>query len=202
MSVRTSMARRRRVAEQTHADRSPIAEPASSVCGRGDQHLVLVPIVPPLLNLQGMPMADDWPLQDGVELGALPSAVPCARQRTRQVLWEWGLEASDQVELIVTELMTNAVKASQSDQRIASIRLWLLSDKQRVAILVWDNNPRLPARIDAALDAESGRGLLLVEALSTRWGSYAHPDWGGKVVWCEISLESPGGEPGLPEAPG
>ena len=145
-------------------------------------------------------MADDWPLQDFIELGALPSAVPCARQRTRQVLWEWGLEASDQVELIVTELMTNAVKASESVQSLAPVRLWLLSDKQRVTILVWDNNPRLPVRVDAGLDAESGRGLLLVEALSTQWGSYPHPDWGGKVVWCEVSLESPGGEPGFPGA--
>ena len=145
-------------------------------------------------------MAEDWPLQDFVELGALPSAVPCARQRTRQVLWEWGLEAFDQVELLVTELMTNAVKASQSVDCLAPVRLWLLSDKQRVAILVWDNNPRSPVRIDAAAEAESGRGLLLVEALSAQWGSYAHPEWGGKIVWCEVVLESSGEKP--PEFPG
>ena len=36
-------------------------------------------------------MNDRWPLQDFLELGALISAVPCARLHARQVLWEWGI---------------------------------------------------------------------------------------------------------------
>jgi hypothetical protein len=35
--------------------------------------------------------ADPWPLQSHLELGALPTAVPCARLHARQMLWEWGL---------------------------------------------------------------------------------------------------------------
>jgi len=35
-------------------------------------------------------MADEWPLRSYLELGALPSAVPCARLHAKQVLWEWG----------------------------------------------------------------------------------------------------------------
>jgi hypothetical protein len=56
---------------------------------------------------------DQWPLQDFLELGALPSAVPCARLHARLVIQEWGLATlADHVELLVSELMTNAVHAS------------------------------------------------------------------------------------------
>jgi hypothetical protein len=56
----------------------------------------------------GVPMTSGWPLQSYLELAALPSAVPCARLHTRQVLWEWGLgAAAETVELLVSELVTN-----------------------------------------------------------------------------------------------
>lgn len=58
-------------------------------------------------------MADDWPLEDSVELGALDSGIPCAWARTRQVLWKWGLGNADAVDLLVTELLINVVKAAQ-----------------------------------------------------------------------------------------
>ena len=47
----------------------------------------------------------------------------------------------------------------------------------------WDADPRPPVRVDAGGDAESGRGLLLVEALSQQWGSYVPAQMGGKAVW-------------------
>ena len=56
----------------------------------------------------------DWPFQSYLELGALPSAVPCARLHARQVLWEWGTKTlADPVELVVSELVTNALQASE-----------------------------------------------------------------------------------------
>jgi len=129
-------------------------------------------------------MADDWPLQDFLELGALPSAVPSARLHARQLLWEWGLtNFSETVELLLTELMTNAVKASQSLEWPFPVRLWLLSDKARILILVWDANHQPPVRMDAGEEAEGGRGLLLVEALSDQWNWYDPPEKGGKMVW-------------------
>jgi len=48
--------------------------------------------------------------------------------------------------------------------------------------MVWDANPKPPVRIDPADDAESGRGLLLVDAIAARWDWYALPDAGGKVI--------------------
>jgi len=68
-------------------------------------------------------------------------------------------------------LVTNAVAASRSVARGLPVRLWLLCDKARVLIVVWDGCPQAPVRIDAGGDEESGRGLLLVETISGQWGS-------------------------------
>ncbi len=133
-------------------------------------------------------MAAEWPLRDFIEFGALPGAVPCTRLHARQVLWEWGAAPlTNSAELVVSELMTNAVAASQFAGFVLPVRLWLLSDKTRVLILIWDSNPQPPVRAGSGDEAESGRGLVLVEAVSTRWGSYPTPGLGGKVVWalCE-----------------
>jgi len=54
-----------------------------------------------------------WPLRSYLELGALPTAVPCARLHARQLVWEWGLNGlAANTELLVSELVTNAVKAT------------------------------------------------------------------------------------------
>ncbi len=139
----------------------------------------------------------DWPFQSCLELGALPSAVPCARLHSRQVLWEWGLLAlADPVELIVSELVTNGLRASEglTGSRYAGrwtpgvppLRLWLHADDQRIVIQVWDGNDKLPNRQVANVGAESGRGLLLVEAMSATWGSYRVEGSTGKVVWALV----------------
>jgi len=134
-------------------------------------------------------MAEDWPLQTFLELGPLPTAVPCARLHVRQLLWEWGITAlNDQVELVVCELVTNALKATWALEWISPVRFWLLSDQARVLILVWDANTQPPVRVTASEEDEGGRGLLLVETLSAKWDWYVHD--GGKVVWalCEVGV--------------
>ena len=135
------------------------------------------------------PFAAGWPLQSFLELGAFPGAVPCARLHARQVLWEWGLPTlSDSSELVIAELVTNAVQISRAAMQGAPppIRLWLVSDKAQVVILVWDASPITPVAVHASEDAETGRGLLLVEAVSERWGHFTC-DGGGKVVWAVMS---------------
>jgi anti-sigma regulatory factor (Ser/Thr protein kinase) len=145
----------------------------------------------------GMSMRGDWPLCSYLELGLLPGAVPCARLHAKHVLWEWGLSGlSDSVELLVSEIVTNAIRVSQSIIHVTSVRLWLRSDKSHVLLLVWDGNPRPPARIDAAGDSERGRGLLLVDTISDRWNWYRPDDMDGKIVWAEVSLISPDEMPG------
>ena len=129
-----------------------------------------------------------WPLHAALPLGALPTAPGCGRAWTRQVLREWGLDRlADNTELLVSELTTNAVQAS-APIADAAIGLWLASDCERAVILVWDPSPQPLAPVNPGQDAEDGRGLLLVQALSLQWGWYLPPSTSpgghtGKVVW-------------------
>ena len=129
------------------------------------------------------------PLQTRLELHALPTAVACARGHARSVALEWGLpDLADTLALLVSELMTNAVRASAglAASEPPVVRLWLVCDQASVVIHVWDPSTQMPARRDAGPDAEGGRGLLVVDALGTDWGAYRTDD--GKVVWVMISL--------------
>jgi anti-sigma regulatory factor (Ser/Thr protein kinase) len=133
--------------------------------------------------------ASTWPLQSYLELGALPGAVPCARLHARHVLWEWNLKGlGESAELVVSELVTNAIQASRTAGRHLPVRLRLLSDQARVVIHVWDSSPDPPQPAQAGDTDESGRGLLLVEAMSTAWDWYSHD--GGKVVRATLEAES------------
>jgi hypothetical protein len=147
---------------------------------------------------QRLATMNDWPLKSYLGLGALPSAASCARLHAKHRLWEWGLEDfSDSVELVVSELITNGLKASVGliGSRIGGkwrpgvppIRLWLCSDKERVLIQVWDGNDRMPEAENDDPLGESGRGLLLVEALCVDWGTFRPEGDSGKVVWGVIA---------------
>jgi hypothetical protein len=139
----------------------------------------------------------EWPFQSYLELGPWPSAVPCARLHAKQVIWEWELQAlADSVELIVSELVTNGVRASEGlvgsryggdwTPGAPPLRVWLHGQQRQVAIQVWDANDQAPTRQATDLGAEGGRGLLLVESLSTAWGLYVPPASSGKVVWAVV----------------
>jgi hypothetical protein len=67
--------------------------------------------------------------------------------------------------------------------------LWLVSDRAQVVIFVWDASPLPPLPGDVGEDAESGRGLLIVQAVSERWGWDSPPGMGGKVVWAVAGPE-------------
>jgi anti-sigma regulatory factor (Ser/Thr protein kinase) len=153
--------------------------------------------IPPFMTRQGRGLSDRWPLQDFLELGALVSAVPCARLHARQVLWEWGIgHLGDSAELVVTELTTNAVRASREMAQAAAVRLWLLSDSAQILILVWDASPQPPVLLGVTSEAEHGRGLMLVEAVSGQWGWSSRVDGGGKFVWAIVRLCLTPGRPG------
>jgi anti-sigma regulatory factor (Ser/Thr protein kinase) len=133
--------------------------------------------------------ASSWPLMTYLELAALPAAVPCFRMHAKAVALEWGLPAlADTVELIVSELVTNSVRAAGHSRggglTVAVIRLWLFCDLHRVLIRVWDGSRQMPVRQDARPDEESGRGLMLVEHLSSGWGAHFEAD--GKIVWALV----------------
>lgn len=143
-----------------------------------------------------MTVATPWASRrSALVLGALPTAVPCARLHARQVLWEWGLsESAETAELLLSELVTNAVQAAQATVNDLPVNVRLSADRDRLLIEVWDSNgqppvPRVLENDFPALDAESGRGLFLVETLSERWGWYPTRNPEGKVTWCELGRD-------------
>jgi anti-sigma regulatory factor (Ser/Thr protein kinase) len=169
-----------------------MTHPASRRAGavQGPQHpaLGLEPSsgVGPALHLD-QPVPYPRPRRSYLELGALPTAVPCARLHARHLLWEWGLDAcAPDAELLVSELVTNAVTATAEHSDGAAVRLQLSGDSTRVLIEVWDADPRPPAPKDPDPHEEGGRGLFLVAALSARWDWYPTQEPAGKVIWCEL----------------
>jgi len=126
--------------------------------------------------------AAQWPYHSFLSLGALPGAVPCARLHTTAVLWEWGMEAmAHAAELAVSELVTNAVRAATNAQNarppgppagLPVVGLRLAGDRLRLLVEVSDHDPGPPVPTAVDPERDGGRGLLLVEAVSERWGYY------------------------------
>lgn len=119
---------------------------------------------------------------------SLPSTPRWARALARDTLRGWALEdVVDTVELLLSELVTNAVKAGEPD---GVVRVWIRATCDRVRIEVADGCAGRPHVDDPGPDTEGGRGLLLVSSISADWGSYPVPFPSGratgKVVWCEI----------------
>jgi hypothetical protein len=149
---------------------------------------------PALQPGQELVRMQEWPLRSHLELRARPASVRSARRHAKNMLHVWRTTAlADTVELLVSEIITNAVRASahithqQGETgrapRTLRMRLWLTSNRHSVLIQVWDDDHHHPVRQDVELDAEAGRGLLLVETLSTKWGCYAPDGHDGKIVW-------------------
>src|SRR5258708_1525033 len=139
------------------------------------------------------PHHERWPLRDTLILGAVADAVPLARAHMRQLLSGWGrAEQSPDAGVVVSELVTNAVAASAERRPAAApVLLWLGSDSYCLLLAVADVSPQPPVRLNLGPDAEGGRGLALVEALSSRWGWHPASITGlKKVVWAEWRLPS------------
>ncbi|MFJ7202040.1 SpoIIE family protein phosphatase [Streptomyces sp. NPDC098789] len=104
-----------------------------------------------------------------------------ARRFARRALTRWGLEElSDSLELLVSEVVTNAVRYAE---RPVTLRL-LRTDVLRCE--VGDDSPQLPRQRRARDTDEGGRGLFLVNRMAKRWGATRLSS--GKVVWFELAL--------------
>ncbi|MFJ8657752.1 SpoIIE family protein phosphatase [Streptomyces sp. NPDC093795] len=144
--------------------------------GHGEDDIALL-----MARIQGLPAeaVGDW------RLPREPRSVGRARELARTQLAAWGLEPLvDTVELLVSELVTNALRYGEGE-----IRLRLLRDRTLVCE-VWDAGLVQPRRRRAKDTDEGGRGLQLVGLLSSSWGSRRTPR--GKTVWFELAL--PDGE--------
>jgi anti-sigma regulatory factor (Ser/Thr protein kinase) len=101
----------------------------------------------------------------------------------RTVAVEGVVGSSNQViELLTGELVSNAVQHGPTD---GDLRVGVRVDGARVRVSVRDEGPDQPRLEHLDVAAPGGRGLVLVEALSTAWGTVVHAD-GGKTVWFEV----------------
>jgi serine phosphatase RsbU (regulator of sigma subunit)/anti-sigma regulatory factor (Ser/Thr protein kinase) len=122
---------------------------------------------------------------DRIVTWALPSELTSAsRARTviRRPLRRWGLtDLLPTAELLVSELVTNAVRYAQG-----KIELRLVKENDALFCEVLDDSAALPRLRHPDDSDERGRGLQVVSQLAQRWG--ARRAASGKVVWCELPL--------------
>ncbi|MFF5185553.1 ATP-binding protein [Streptomyces sp. NPDC000345] len=151
---------------------------------------------------QGLPPLDPAAVSNAASC-ALPArleAVREARQFTRRTLGQWDVgDRLDDVCLVVSELVTNALRHGLSDTAVLpadpnpAVRLHLMRWTERLVCAVRDPSRDSPLpREEEDFSAESGRGLFLVDSFTDGWGW--HPlsgSLGGKVVWALFRLYTP-----------
>ncbi|MBD0740426.1 ATP-binding protein [Streptomyces sp. CBMA29] len=129
-------------------------------------------------------------MPSGFLVPADEAEVATARRKVVEVVRDWEMtqpdELLDDVALLTTEVVTNAIRHTRAACAVA-VR-WTGT---RVRVEVTDVDPRRPSPREEAADAEDGRGLLLIASLSADWGCEEVP--AGKVVWFEV--EPPQAEP-------
>jgi anti-sigma regulatory factor (Ser/Thr protein kinase) len=117
------------------------------------------------------------------EVPATGSACGVGRRFVADALRDWGLpEPVVEVSLLVTsELVANAVNHAPPPGYLR-----LRAGDERVLIEVSDAAVTEPRMVLPGEAVAGGRGLLLIDRLTTRWGWDSRPP--GKIVWCEVSL--------------
>lgn len=116
-----------------------------------------------------------------LDLAADPTVVAEARDLTTRQLTAWGMEeAAFTTELVVSELVTNAIRYAR-----APIRLRLIRDRSLICE-VSDGSSTSPHLRRARTSDEGGRGLFIVAHLTEHWGTRYTP--GGKTIWAEQAI--------------
>jgi CheY-like chemotaxis protein len=111
-------------------------------------------------------------------LPSVAASAGTARRFVREAIDAAAEEVMADVELLVSELVINAVVHASSAPRVDIV---LGRDSYRVE--VYDDDPTLPELRDPGVHDRGGRGILLLDRLASRWG--AEPHGTGKVVWFE-----------------
>lgn len=130
--------------------------------------------------------------QAELTLPGVPSSVTLARHFVQDELMNWGLaNLIWTATLLVSELAANSTLHARTD---FTVRV-ALTDTLRIEVT--DGSLRTPTQRQYGADAVTGRGLLLVEELASRWGIRELPQ--GKTVWVELFVPPVGGRRTTPQ---
>ncbi|MBL1113577.1 ATP-binding protein [Streptomyces sp. 110] len=118
------------------------------------------------------------------------SSVPRARALLHAVLGSWGAgpDALQTGELVLSELVTNALRVRVPSDRLVGVRIARLVDEGLLRLEVSDAGDGKPEVRQPGEDETGGRGLQLVEAMAHRWGYEARACGIGKIVWAELKV--------------
>lgn len=119
-----------------------------------------------------------------ISLSAGPAAAAEARRHVRAAIEAWAVSADPYVaELLTSELVTNAIRHAGG-----SVKLLATCTCGQLRVYVHDSSRDWATPLDASVDAENGRGLMLVASMATQWGCYRTS--AGKVVYFTLELET------------
>jgi anti-sigma regulatory factor (Ser/Thr protein kinase) len=119
-----------------------------------------------------------------IRLTAGPAAAAEARGHVRSAICAWDLPVDQDVAILLTsELVTNAIRHETGK----TVMMTITCSGDELRVDVYDTSCFMPVLVDAAGDAEAGRGLMLVATLSAEWGFYRTP--AGKAVYFTLAFE-------------
>src|SRR6516225_6284778 len=119
-----------------------------------------------------------------VRLTAGPAAAAEARRQVQAAIRTWDIPVDLHVAVLLTsELVTNAIRHEVT----GIVMLAITCSCGQLRVDVHDTSRVLPMRVDAPVDAEAGRGLMLVTTLSAEWGFYRTP--AGKAVYFTLAFQ-------------
>jgi anti-sigma regulatory factor (Ser/Thr protein kinase)/anti-anti-sigma regulatory factor len=121
-----------------------------------------------------------------VRSGPTANVVAEARALVARACATWGVvEVSEDAELVVSELCSNAVRHARTPMQVLVRRT-----ASHLYIEVFDGSPRMPVERTVDVLADSGRGLFIIGRFTSAWGS--NRVGAGKVVWAALRLPTRG----------
>ena len=112
-----------------------------------------------------------------LQLSRDPTAASYARQRVGEFCGDMAPDLQATAQLLTSELVTNALRHGTG-----AIEMCMTVELKTVRVEVTDESPQPPRIMHPTAQSAGGRGVLLVEALASSWGTTQHPG-NGKAVW-------------------
>ena len=122
--------------------------------------------------------------QRRIRLTREPTAAAEARSQVRAAIGDWKVPVDPDIAILLTsDLVTNAIVHGEGD----TVTLATRCSRSHLRIDVYDQSRYRPVGANDLVDADTGRGLVLVAALSTDWGSFRTP--AGKAMYFTLAFQ-------------